>query len=399
MNNQIENKVIIWGADDFNTLGLLRQLNKPEIDLFFLVKGKRSYASKSKYCTNSYQTNSIEDGYNYLLERFSKEKKKPIIITSGDGIITFIDKHREKLESYFILPGTSQKGLIEKYIDKNNMTELANRHGFLCPKSQFVKWNTDISKIEYPCIIKPSHEQPGLYNEFKFKICYNATELKRTLNNVRHNSVFILQQYIPKELDLLVYGARLKNEEIILAGSMIRDRFADSGSSSHGYLIDMIPQSAHINGIHSFLNSIDYYGPFSFEYGLIGDKAYFFEVNLRNDGTSHYFYQAGANIPLAYVYSCLGKNYSNISIKIKSEKQYFVDEIFDIENVFHRRISFQKFKEDKSQAIIYKYYDKEDTAPWEYVHKHRFKQIIQDIILKKYRIYIVKILETIGLKK
>ena len=38
------------------------------------------------------------------------------------------------------------------------------------------------------------------------KICKNEKELKQTLRFVRHESVFILQQYIKKEKDLLVYG-------------------------------------------------------------------------------------------------------------------------------------------------------------------------------------------------
>jgi len=352
MSEIVKYKVIIWGIDDFNTLGLLRQLSKPEIDLLFLIKGRRAYAYKSKYCTNYHLTSSLDEGLNYLLETFSKEQYRPIIITSGDNIITYIDQNRRILEPYFILPGTTQAGLIEKYIDKNNMTELAIKHGFLCPVSRFVKWDSSISDIVYPCIIKPSHEQPGLYNEFKFKLCKNSQELKKVLSNVRKNSEFILQQYIEKESDLLVYGARLRNGETILAGAFIRDRWADSGSSSHGYLTDKIPLSANVEGINSFLSSIDYYGPFSFEYGLIGDKAYFFEVNLRNDGTSHYFYQAGANITLAYVYSCLGIDYSIVPTSVKTTPQYFIDELFDVENILHGGLTYKQYKKDKQRATM-----------------------------------------------
>lgn len=394
----LKNKVVIWGADDFNTLGLLRQLSKPEIDLFFLIKGPLSYASKSRYCVNYRQTPTIKDGCDFLLQEFSKEENKPIIITSGDGIITFIDKHRDILAPYFILPGTIQQGLISRYIDKNNMTNLATKHNFLCPKSRFVRWDSDISNVEYPCIIKPSHETPGHYNEFKTKICNNAKELCRTLKYVRRDSEFILQQYIPKELDLLVYGARMADGKVVIAGSMVRDRFADSGSSSHGYMTSDICRGANIEGIVSFLSEIDYYGPFSFEYGLVGEQTYFFEVNLRNDGTSHYFYQAGANIPLAYVYSCLGLKYDQIPTRISCVSN-FVDEVFDIENVLHGRLSYKQWKQDKSEATIYKYYDKDDEEPWRYVYKRRFKQILQDLILKKYRLYIVRILEKFGLRK
>jgi predicted ATP-grasp superfamily ATP-dependent carboligase len=399
MVTMIKHKVIIWGGDDFNTLGLLRELSKPEIDLFFLIRGKRSYASKSKYCIKSHTALNLDEGLKFLLDTFSNEPYKPIIITSGDGVITYIDQHRELLEPYFILPGTSEAGLITRYIDKVTMTELAKKHGFLTPVSCSAKWDTDISMVKYPCIIKPSHEQAGYYNEFKFKICKKPKKLKRILGNVRKNSEFIIQQYVEKELDLLVYGARLKSGETIFAGAFIRDRWADSGSSSHGYLTDNIPAGANIEGIRSMLTEIDYYGPFSFEYGLVGDQTYFFEVNFRNDGTSHYFYQAGANIPLAYVYSCANEDYATIATTVRAGKQYFIDELFDVENILHRKLSISRYRQEKKEATIYKYYDAEDVAPWEQVRKHRIKQIIQDIILKKYRLYIVRVLEKFGLKK
>lgn len=396
--NTIRNKVIIWGADDFNTLGLLRELCKPEIDLFFLIKGGRSCASRSKYCINSHQTKTIAEGRDYLLSTFACEEYKPIIITSGDGIITFIDKHRQELEPYFILPGCSESGMIERYIDKNNMTKLAKEHGFVCPKSRFVKKDSDISDVEYPCIIKPSHQKPGYYNEFKFKVCDNERSLKRILAYVRPDSEFILQQCIQKERDILVYGARLRDGRVSLAGMMVRDRFADSGSASHGYMTYEIPAFVNATGIESFLSAIDYYGPFSFEYGLVGDIAYFFEVNLRNDGTSHYFYQVGANLPLAYVYSCAGLNYEHVPTRVETVK-WFVDEVFDIENVLHGTLLLKQWKKDKAEASVFKYYDKDDEEPWRYVYKRRIRQIFQDLILKKYRIYVVHILGKLGLRK
>ena len=116
---KVKNKVIVWGGDNFNTLGLMRELGDADLDLLFLVKGRAGFASKSKYCKKYVETESIESGSKYLLENFLEEKTKPIIITPSDEIITFIDKHKEEMEKVFIIPGTNQKGNIEKYIDKN----------------------------------------------------------------------------------------------------------------------------------------------------------------------------------------------------------------------------------------------------------------------------------------
>lgn len=395
---KIQNPVIVWSIDDFNTLGLMRELGQNGLNLIFLIKGKAGYASKSRYCTNFVETESIQDGFEYLMKTFADEAYKPILIVSSDEIITFVDQHRHEMEAFFILPGTREQGNIEKYIDKNTMTELAEKIGILCPHSREIKWNSSLEGVKYPCLIKPSHQTEGHYNEFKFKICENESELRNTLKFVRHKSEFILQQYIPKEKDLLVYGGRLYDGKTIIAGAMIRDRFSDSGSSSHGYITSNVPKSADTDKIVEFLEKIDYYGLFSFEYGMLGDKAYFFEVNLRNDGTSHYFFQAGANIPLAYVYSCAGVDYSGISVKT-TKKAWFIDEVFDIENVIKGVVSKSQWSKEMKEATIFKYYDKDDQEPWKAVKKTRIRQIAQDFILKKYRLYIVALLDKLGLRK
>ena len=178
----------------------------------------------------------------------------------------------------------------------------------------------------------------------------------------------------------------------------MRDRLADSGSSSHGYIEAELPCGADASKIEKFLEYIDYHGLFSVEYGLLDNKAYFFEVNLRNDGTSDYFRQAGANIPLAYVYSSAGLDYSHIPTKVQG-KSLYIDELFDVENVLTGKVSRRQWKQDMEQANVFKYYDKEDMEPYEIAKKGRLRQIAQDIILKRFRLYIVFVLDKLGLRK
>lgn len=394
----IQNKVILWGADDFNMLGLLRELGKHGVEIFFLIKGKKGYAAQSKYCVKCQETRTYQEGYEFLMSAFSNEPHKPLIITSGDGISVFIDQHKDELGKYFIIPGTSRKGELEKYTDKNEMTQLAVEIGILCPESKYCQWDTNIDDIKYPCLIKPSHQKPGHYNEFKFKVCKNKKELKRTLKVVRHDSEFILQSCIPKEKDVLVYGARMWDGKTVLAGAFIKDRLAECGSGSHGILTPKIPQSIDTSKISEFLDRIDYHGLFSFEYGLVGNEAFFFEVNLRNDGTSHYFYQAGANLPLAYAMSCAGMDYLQISTSVK-ENCWYIDELFDCENVINGTLSIKQYKKDKQEATVFKYWDAEDIRPWQYMRKRRIKKIFQDMLLKRFRVYIIYVLDKLGLRK
>lgn len=391
----IKNRVIIWGVDNFNTLGLFRQLGPAGINLFFLIYGKKTgCASASKWCKEYALVDSIEDGAKYLFEHFVHETDKPIIITPGDGIIEYIDTHRVEFERCFLVSGTMERGILTKINNKNAMTALAARLGFTVPQSMECRWNTDISGVEYPCIIKPSHLTAGHYNEFKFKICKDEHELKKTLKYVRNESEFVLQQYIPKERDFLVYGCRLKDGKCLIAGILKKDRFADNGDSSHGLITADIPKCVDVSLIESFMSEIDYYGLFSVEYGYYDKKAYFFEVNLRNDGTSHYFYQAGANIPLAWVFDRVGMDFNHVPVVVMKDK-WFIDEICDVANVWAGRVSRKQWKKERAEATVFKYYDESDPQPWLNMKRGRWKTLLLNSVMKKYRLYIVYLLERI----
>lgn len=390
--SDLKNKVIIWAADDYNALGLLRQLGENGVDVFYLISGARGYASQSRYCTSSKTVSSKEEGRDFLLNHFADEPVKPIIITSGDGISVFMDQNRDSLGKYFILPTTSVAGMHEKYTDKNNMTRLAEKLGFLCPQSRFVKYDSSLDGVIYPCIIKPSHQTPGHHNEFKYKICRDEEALKKTLSIVRPESEFILQQYVEKDCDALVYGGRMRDGETLIAGAYLRDRMTANGESSHGKITSTLPESISAELIDNFLSEIDYYGLFSFEYAMKGGIAYFLEVNLRNDGTSHFFYQAGANLPLAYAYSCAGLDYSDISTKVSSERMY-IDELFDFENVISGNVKYKKWYSELKEADVFKFYDLKDIEPWKYMKIRKWIKIIRDMSLVKIRPYYVYLVD------
>ena len=389
----MRNKIIIWGRDNFNTLGLLRQLSGEGREIFFLMWGKPvGCASASKYFGEHVVVESMEEGYQYLLTHFTDVPLKPVVFTPSDELIEFIDQHKIELQQYYILPGTKEQGLLTKIDDKNTMTSLAQRLGFLVPQSQVCRKDTELKNIQYPCIIKPAHTTAGHRNEFKFMICNDEKALRKALKYVRYDSEFIIQQYIPKESVALVYGARMGNGNVKTAGVLIKDRFIACGDGSHGFVTTKYPAGIDVGKITAFLNEIDYCGLFSFEYGLYKDNAYFFEVNLRNDGTSHYFHQAGANIPLAWYKSMIGEDYSSVNTTVTNDAWY-IDEIFDEANVWNGSISRKQWKKEKAEATVFKYYDKEDQNPWKQMKRGKCRKIVQDSIMKKYRMYIVYLID------
>lgn len=395
----IRHKVIIWGVDDYNTLGLFRQLGKFDYDITFLIfQGEKSCATLSKYCTKTVPTATLNDGLQYLLENYKDKNNKAVIINSNDLIAEFLDKNRELLSTWFVVPGTSTPNLLEKMDDKATMTKIAAELGFDIPKSRECKWDSDIDDVEYPCLLKPTHQTLGKYNEFKFKVCKNHSSLKNTLRFVRKESTFILQQYIPKESVALVYGCRTFDGITHFAGVLEKDRFCDNGDGSHGKLMSEFPPYIKQELIEKFMDKVDFYGLFSVEYLVYKGKAYFIEINWRNDGTSHLFYQAGANLPLLWIESCLNHDVSNISDRVVP-KSFFIDEIFDEENLKRGVVSLEQWKKEREEATVFKYYDKDDLAPYEAVKKGRGKKLLMDSIVSRNRIYIVWLLDKLGFKR
>lgn len=393
-------KVVIWGVDDYNTLGLFRELGPFGYDITFLIfLGIKKCATKSKYCNKYIETPTLEDGLKYLNENYQNTINKAIIINSNDLIAEFLDKHRIELSKYFVVPGTSNPGSLTKLDDKFIMTEIAKDLGFDVPLSRKCQWNSELEGVIYPCLLKPTHQTLGKYNEFKFKVCDNEKNLKNTLKFVRKDSSFILQQYIPKESVALVYGCRTLDGKTTLSGVLEKDRFCDNGDGSHGVLLPDFPCYINPNLIIKFIENVDFYGLFSVEFLVYKGKAYFIEINWRNDGTSHLFYQAGANLPRLWVES----NFSSMddlsfTTKIESKK-YFMDEIFDEDNLRKKQISKDEWERQRSEASVFKYYDEADLVPYEIMKSQKKKKLFMDSVVSKYRIYIVWLMDRIGLKR
>ena len=391
---------IIWAVDDFNALALLRQLGQStNATILFLIIGKKRYAYRSKYCHNYIETESLEEGYEYLLGNFNNLNDKPVIFTSGDNVMVFMDSHKEELEKRFYVPGCTKKGDTTFYTDKYNMWAVAKKVGMSVPKCIQIKKSDvpSLTGILYPCIIKPSHETPGYYNEFKFMICKNGKKFFNTMKRVRESSVFVVQELIVCKKQLLVYGCRTKSKKVIISGSMLVDRFSETGSSSHGEIQPGLHNLIEESLIEKFLDEIDYVGLFSFEFGVFDGKAYFFEINLRNDGTSNFFFQSGSNIPLILGYDFLNLDYDGICHK--SNPGIAIDDLYDYENVLKKRLSKRQWNDEYKDANYFKYYDGDDVEPYAIAKAGSKKQMRIDIFLKKHRLFIVNVLSKLGLRK
>ncbi len=373
-------RVIIWGDDHHNALGLLRMLGNHDFDLFFLVHAKiTNIATASKYCRKYEVVDSVEKGLDYLLHNFQDSEQKPVLLFTADKFSEAANNHYDELSKYFYVAGPTKQGLLKKVDDKYTMGLMAEEHGITVPQTLLLPNENALNVKSYPIVIKPC--SPG-HKDFKVKIIRNKKEHTKALSYLLKDRRYVQQEFINKDADGLVYGCRAMDGKTHLAGICVRNRWSDDGCGSFGYITPSLPNGVKEECISSFLEGINFYGIFSVEYALHESGAFFYEFNLRNDGTSHLFYQGGANIALAYVNSCFGIT-ENVPTRV-SGKQYLINEFWDKYNVSDGIISKSQWKKDMERATIFFYYDEDDMHPYEIQKSLTLKRNIRRIISKSY---------------
>lgn len=360
---QINRQVVIWGNDNYNLLGVLRQLVPFDVNVFVVFNEKTNRcASSSKYC-KEFAIVKKHEAIKYLLSRYKGNHPKPVLITTSDEMASLIDLNKNILEEVFVLSGTKKMGVLSVVQNKNEMAKIANSCGFEVPQYRALMCNMVLPTISYPCFIRPALKHNST---FKNSVKINTpTELSLIQRELSLEDELIVTDYIPKERDLLVIGVRLHNGTVYIPGCFIKDRWdgGESGTGSHGIISANIPSYVNISAIHDFLSVIEYFGPFSFEFGIWNDIAYFYEVNLRNDGTSDYFSQCGSNTVLVWVADCCGLDVSNIAVPVQREAM-MINEIVDYENVKRGIVTLSEWKKQRNEASVYVYFNKNDIKPY-----------------------------------
>lgn len=392
MEQIIKNKVIVFGRDNYNTLGLARQLGEENLDLLFLMPGEIQHcATKSKYCQKIEHVKNHAQAIEYLLSNNLDAEVKPIIIAGADLEAEALDQNRDELIKHYIVPGTTKQNLLTEVDDKNVMVQIAKEIGFSVPDSMMMTAESILpDNLSFPCLIKPAKYPINHKKEFKMMKCDTKEQLENTLRHVRKDSTFIVQEYIPKDVEIFINGCRTWDGKITIAGTCYRDRYYND--ISHGHFTKGISELIDMNLVKTMLERIDFYGLFSFEFGRHNGKAYFFETNLRNDGAAYSFFKAGANLPLVWIYSSAGLDYSLVPSQVRNEVWY-MDEIYDCLNIKKGIVTKERWQKDRNDVDVFRYYDENDLDPWLYVYKRRHLLRAKKLLLDRYRLQIVKLLD------
>lgn len=323
----IQNKVIVFGCNHQNMLGLVRSLGEKGIRPYcVLLKSKDGTVFCSKYPAFCHFAESPEAGYQYIIEHYSNEDVKPILLSSDDVTETLFDRNASKLREHFIVPAAEEDGRITFLMSKFNIASLANQYGFVTPKMMILKKEDTIpNDLDYPVFTKSVKSIDGGKKEERK--CNNANELKGVLEKCKSDGLLV-QQFIDKkdEIDFIGYAA---HGQVYMPYIQHQLRFSDHAYGGY-HRFDKLEDGEFIGRIKNMIREIRFQGLFSVEF--LVDKNnnwYFTEINFRHDGHDYLITSVGVNLPWLYCCAVTGED---VELQPKPKKNSFtgMNEIVDI---------------------------------------------------------------------
>ena len=356
--------LIIIGCSDYNTLGCIRGFWRKGIEftLLLISKARNNMILKSRATNDYVMVVNEEEAVKWLIEH-AKEAKGTVLLPTSDKVESLIDQHFEDLSIGYSFPHASRQGEVTRMMDKDVQVELAKQAGLTVPQTTYYHRDDALpDNITFPAIVKQERSTEG--RKRKMLVCHSKEDLKNAVEHLSETNELLIQQYVKRDYELLLIGCRLKDGQVWMPAVFKKERWMlKGGDGSYGVIStrvnDYFQQTEEVKLL---LEIMGYFGPFSIEFGMEQGKAYFYEVNMRNDGTSHYFYPAEVYVSCVYYLDRIG-HLKESDMAVPETDHYFIDELGDMRNFFHG-LSLYRWITDIRKAKAYKYYWKGDNAPF-----------------------------------
>lgn len=372
----MKRKVIVFGDDMHNTYGVIRSLGEAGILSYFIDVNTKdfSFVEKSRYIKKCWRVETADKGIITLIQQFGFEEQKPVVICTSDSTIHAIDIQYDVLEPMFLIPNARHKqGEITRLMDKNVMREFANKAGFDLIHSINLNLRnfceSEIDDIKYPCLVKPTTSLEGTKSDIR--ICHSRGELCGVLEELSTYIHFVeIQDYIKKDIELLLMGCVLQSGEVIMPLFLGKKREDPKLEGSTAWAICTRDYPGFdISKVQRFFDEIGYYGLFSIEYLVKGGKQYFLEVNLRNDGNGYAPTFGGVNLPYIWVMDAVGEDVSKLKRQI--EKDFYAQvETTDYGYLKCKPYMLFIWLYDIVKTECFLVANKIDPYPWEEIVRH-----------------------------
>lgn len=366
-------QILLIGIEHHNVYGVLKSFYLKGLveQVYLILIGDNShYLYLSKYILKERIFCVASESHLVRIMNEMKFLDKVVVVCCSDASISYLDRHREELDSRYILPKASRDiGGISHLMSKSIQSSLAQEVGLLCPNSKtFIKGIQDLSEfiedIHFPCIIKPIDSV--IAGKSEIHICNNSKSLSDALMSSQCTS-FIIQEYIDKCMEFQIIGCALDEGREIIAPGYSRI-IRQPGNTNTGFL-EYIPIDDKINketleGVKNLISSIGYEGLFSVEF--VQDRQgtnYFLEINMRNDGNAICVTDAGCNLPYIWYLYADGEDWRH-EAEDTVERLYCMPIISDLTMLLKGKISLWSWIQDIKMTNSFMDYSNADWKPF-----------------------------------
>ena len=357
------NKVIVFGNDHTNSVGVIQSLGKVGYKSIGLLYGiKTGLVMDSKYTIGVITAKDAQSCIDKLLKNITTIEDKIPIIACCDAAALALEKNATILKEHFLFEHAINYSL-NYLVKKENQVSMAKEAGFNVPKS----WNLEDKKkipddIVFPCIIKPLISCEGAKSDIR--VCYTLEDLKKNLKTLSYTKNVLLQQYIDRDYEISVLGCSLSSGRCIIP---VLENKLTLYPKYVGLecLTDMqlLEDSAIKTCVENLIHRIGYVGLFSVEmmHSKNENNIYFTEINLRNDGAEALVTKFGANLPLNHV-----EDLMNLPITEYTEYRpgYYIWDMHHFLSLLHGNIGVFTWIKEIIRSKGFMLYFKDDRKPF-----------------------------------
>lgn len=356
-------RVIVFGNDHTNTLGVIQSLASEGISVLPLLFGDRTGIVKASKYVQRIESASDADACVKRLLKLNVSERTPIIACCDSAALS-IDKAKDNLTALgYVFEHSTIHHSLFPYFEKDIQVGLAKDSGLNVPLSVKVDKIEDIpEEFVYPCLIKPLVSCHG--GKGNIKICKNHDELLSNYKNLKDTPQVILQQYIERDYEVSILGCGTSDGHCIIPAVENKLTLYPKyvGLECLAEVVELEDEEI-IAGITKLVKAIGYVGVFSVEmmHSKTDGRYYFTEINLRNDGAQSFIYKYGVNLPLLHVQDLLGEEFT---IPTEFRPGYYIWDMHHFKSLLCRDISIKQWWNElrKSKGLLM--YSKEDIKPF-----------------------------------
>lgn len=377
--------VTACGGAGEGALCTVRALGRQGVPVTVVSEEERSYASMSRYCSESYiypnLTRNPDEAIEFLQSYAKRQEVKPVLFPTADPDLMMFSRFSEELKEGFhlILP---EREIVESFSDKKKFSKIAKEQDFPVPKTIAPTGIDEVEEcsreLSYPVILKPDNPYAWKNTNIQVLAGYKKAiridsreQLISTYTEIsRYDPNLLIQEYIygPDEdhYDIHIYMDKKSNPVAFFTGQKLRiyPAYAGSGCFVRSRLIEPI-----VDISFNMLKKVKYTGlaNINFKRDSVSGQYKLLEINPRVSQWNVLASECGINLPYIAYADATGVPYQHV--KEQEEDKYYISFKSDFKAFLeYRRNNDWTLKQYilslMKRKIVHQVYARDDLKPF-----------------------------------